>query len=372
MNVLTPSRLFAALLLLVGPQMAVAAEPLQVEIKKASEKLRDFFAGRRIKELSVGEVACADEKVPASSPPGIRLLLVQELERTELKIKPVAKVTLAVSFRGIKTPLPTDRKVERLVVELRFTASFTADNSQEDILDFLITDEEAVAHIYGVRVYHANKVKGREPETVLAFTKPSTNMDGSVILAGDMAPFGMEILVGGQALQPTDEDGFAHVKLQQDQTYAVRLINRSPIEVAARLSIDGLNFLTFSELRHKEGPYKGCPLYDMVLIPPKSDVIIKGWHKDNATSLAFKITHYADTAAAKMGRTTDIGTITATFCAAWEKTPPEDEPDGSRGPGDAGTGFGESVDAKFIGVRRTIGAVRASVAVRYKVPGPTK
>ena len=40
--------------------------------------------------------------------------------------------------------------------------------------------------------------------------------------------------------------------------------------------------------------------------------------------------------------------------------------------GEDGTGRGEPTDAKYAAVRRTIGAVRASVAVRYKVPAPTK
>jgi hypothetical protein len=69
-----------------------------------------------------------------------------------------------------------------------------------------------------------------------------------------------------------------------------------------------------------------------------------------------------------MNRTTDIGTIAATFCAAWEKTPPSDEPPGSRDPEKGGTGIGESTQQNYEPVPRTIGAVRASVAVRYKVP----
>ena len=162
----------------------------------------------------------------------------------------------------------------------------------------------------------------------------------------------------------------ALVKLQRDQTYAIRIVNRSPIEVAVRLSVDGFNIFAFSEMRQEDGPYKGAPLYDMLLVPPKETVTVRGWHRNNSTSYKFKITDYADTAAAKMNKTTDVGTITATFCAAWEKTPPPDEPDGSRAPGDDGTGFGEPTDMKYTPVKRTIGAVRASVAVRYKVPAP--
>jgi hypothetical protein len=97
---------------------------------------------------------------------------------------------------------------------------------------------------------------------------------------------------------------------------------------------------------------------------------MRGWHRNNTISHKFKITDYADTAAAMMNKNTDLGTITATFCAAWERTPPADEPDGSRAVGDGGTGVGEPIDQKYTGVQRTVGAVRASVAVRYRIPPP--
>jgi hypothetical protein len=365
--------LLTPLALLLAPGVATARDPLRCEIKKASEKLRDFFAGQRIKEVSVGDVTNADPTTPSTAGPGIRLLLIEELERAELKIKLRADVGLSVTYRGRKVPLKNDRKVEQVVVEMRFTATFTQENSQEDILTFRIENDEAIVHILGLTLGQPNPTaKARAKQNVLAFTKPKATIDGTVILARENSTYGVEILVEDKPVQPADEDGFGLVKLQREQTYAIRLVNRSAIEVAVRLSVDGLNLFTFSELRQKEGPYKGAPLYDMVLVPPRDSVTIKGWHFNNTTSRKFKITEYADTAAAKMNKSTDIGTITATFCAAWEKTPPADEPDGSRAPGDDGTGFGEPTEMKYTAVQRTIGAVRASVAVRYKVPPPPK
>jgi hypothetical protein len=362
--------LLAPLALLLAPAGSVACDPLRCEIKAAAEQLRDKFAGRRIKEIAVGDVTNADATTPSTAGPGIHQVLVEELERAELKVKLRADVGLSVTYRGRKVPRKDDRTVERVVVDLRFTASFTKDNSQEDILTYRITNDEAVRHILGLTVHNTEKGRAREQQTVLALTDPKANLDGPVILAGKEAPYGVEILVAAQPVTPTAKDNFGFVELRREQTYAIRLVNRSPIEVAVRLSVDGLNLFTFSELRHKEGPYKGAPLYDMVLIPPRGSVTIKGWHRNNTTSHQFKITDYAHTAARKMGKATDIGTITATFCAAWEKTPPADEPDGARAPGDDGTGFGEPTDQKYTAVQRTIGAVRASVAVRYKVPPP--
>jgi hypothetical protein len=351
--------LLALSLLVAFPSPSVARDPLRCEMKIVSEKLRDYFAGRRVKEIAVGDVANADPTTPSSAGPGIRQLLIDELQRAELKVKLRAPVGLSVSYRARKIPKPNDRSTQQLVVEMRFTATFTVDNSQEDVLSYRVGDDEANRHILGV---------SSGPQTLVGFDQPKANIDGTTVLAGDKAPFGVEILVDGQPLMPRDEDGFGLVSLTRDQTYAVRLVNRAPYEVAVRLSIDGINMFQFSEIRQKDGPYAGAPAYDMVLVPPTGTLVIPGWHRTNKTSAKFKITEYAETAAAKMNKSTDIGTIVATFCAAWEKTPPPGEPDGARGPGDDGTGFGEDTRMNYAAVRRTVGAVRGSVAVRYRVP----
>ncbi len=364
--------LVAPLTMLLSPGLATANDPLRCEMHKASEKLRDYFTGRRIQEISVGEVTNGDPTTPSTAGPGIRPLLIEELGRAELKVKHKADVGLAVTYRGRKVPSKNDRKVERIVIEMRFTASFTLENSQEDILTYRIEDEEAICIILGQTVVYTPPGKESAQQGVLAFDKPKTHFDGTVVLAKENDLYGVEILIDNKPLKPENEDGFSFVKMQRDQTYAVRLINRSSIEVAVRLSIDGLNVFVFSELRQKEGPFVGAPLYDMFLVPPQESVTIKGWHRNNTTTNQFKITDYADTAAAKMNKATDLGTITATFCAAWEKTPPKDEENGSRAVGDGGTGVGPPITQNYTVVQRIVGRVRASVAVRYRIPPPPK
>jgi hypothetical protein len=138
-----------------------------------------------------------------------------------------------------------------------------------------------------------------------------------------------------------------------------------------------LNVFQFSELRQpatlpdaKPNPRKGEPLYDLILVPPQSDVVVPGWHRTNTKMLGFKVTEYAQTAVSQFGKDdAPVGTITATFAAAWEgKEPPADEPPLARGPGDDGTGFGRPKDAETKPVQRHVGAVRASVSVRYTLP----
>jgi hypothetical protein len=359
--------LLALVALFQFPGVSVARDPVRCEMKTVSEKLRDYFAGRRIKEVAVGDVTNADPTTPSTAGPGIRQLLIEELGRAELKVRLRADVGLTVTYRARKIPLKNNRRAEHVVVEMRFTASFIQDNSQEDILSYRIENEEAIPQILGLTTF-PKKLEDLEQQALLAYTKPKANLDGTVVLAGDKAPFGLEILVDDKPIAPKDEDGFGLVSLKRDQTYVIRLINRSPLEMAVRVSVDGFNIFAFSELRQTDGPYKGAPLYDMVLVPPKDSLTIPGWHKNNTTSRMFKIVEYAETPAAKLNKSTDIGTITATFCAAWEKTPPEDEPPGARAPGDDGTGLGEPKTVNYQPIQRTLGAVRAAIAVRYRVP----
>ena len=79
--------LFALLGLSQFPTVSFASDPLRCEMKNVSEKLRDYFAGRRIKEVAVGDVTNADPTNPSTSGPGLRQLLIEELGRAELKVK---------------------------------------------------------------------------------------------------------------------------------------------------------------------------------------------------------------------------------------------------------------------------------------------
>jgi hypothetical protein len=97
------------------PAISFARDPLRCEIKTVSEKLRDYFAGRRIKEVAIGDVTNADPTTPSTAGPGIKNLLVDELERAELKVKLRANVGLTVTYRARTIPRPNDRTVQQVV-----------------------------------------------------------------------------------------------------------------------------------------------------------------------------------------------------------------------------------------------------------------
>jgi hypothetical protein len=130
------------------------------------------------------------------------------------------------------------------------------------------------------------------------------------------------------------------------------------------LTVDGLNLYAFSNVKDKTGR----PLYSSVLVAPKSTTLIKGWHRTNEASNEFVVTEYAKSAAAGLHSTANIGTITATFAAAWPANakPPADEPRRFYyAPGGTATGIGSAFAEKFVEQQREIGVVRATVSVRY-------
>jgi len=104
----------------------------------------------------------------------------------------------------------------------------------------------------------------------------------------------------------------------------VRIVNDADYDVAVTFTIDGLNVFAFSEVRGRNGK----PLYACVIVTKKSSVLVKGWHRDNEKSWEFLVAEYAKSAAAEVRNVDGLGTITASFAAAWPKDgmPPADEP----------------------------------------------
>ena len=107
----------------------------------------------------------------------------------------------------------------------------------------------------------------------------------------------------------------------------MRLVNKSKMEAAVRLSIDGLNVFTFCDEKHpdklsdgKLNPLRGQSVFDLLLVPAGGSVEVPGWIISRSKVLGFKVTSYPNTAVAQTGRDQlPTGTITATFSYAWEK-----------------------------------------------------
>src|SRR5262249_17969134 len=132
---------------------------------------------------------------------------------------------------------------------------------------------------------------------------PTTHVSRTRVSAGADGKLAVEVLVDGKARAVKDEDGMAFLAetIKRGETYAVRIINGTDQEMAAELTLDGLNMFQFSEVRHTDGPSKGQPRYSTIILGPGKQAVIRGWHRTNERSSEFKVTGYAETAAASVG-----------------------------------------------------------------------
>jgi len=103
----------------------------------------------------------------------------------------------------------------------------------------------------------------------------------------------------------TLRDGEPFMKIHLDEIYQFVIHNRTKLEAAVTVSIDGLDVYHFTEDRD---PQTGRSNYSHSIIAPNSSSTIVGWHKTNQKSLSFLVTGYGKgagsqerTAAGKMG-----------------------------------------------------------------------
>jgi hypothetical protein len=214
--------------------------------------------------------------------------------------------------------------------------------------------------------------KRRAEHLLTAIAHPEAAVQSGAAAAAATSPYSIQILVkrqGGQEpLETTMRDGMAWVKLAAGDIYEVKLSNRSEFDAAVELTIDGLNLFAFGEGR-REG---------RVLVRARDAVVVKGWYRTAEVSNEFKVTQYADSPAARLLPPPEaVGTVTASFAAAWPKDrpPPPDEPDrGDRGEAGAeglATTAGDAVKQHYAEAERLVGEVRAIVSIRYSRPPPT-
>ena len=85
------------------------------------------------------------------------------------------------------------------------------------------------------------------------------------------------------------------MEVKRDELYEIRLHNRSRLEAAVTLHIDGLDVFSFSTARD---PRTGGPRFTLLVIPARSSIVVKGWFRTNLTSLGFLVTEYGKSARA--------------------------------------------------------------------------
>ena len=139
--------------------------------------------------------------------------------------------------------------------------------------------------------------------------------DGSFVAAAQqrgerIAPiyrddFAVEILIDGVAQEKYPARGKVYVEAVKGAEYALRIKNPLPVRVAVALSVDGLNTIDAKHTTaHNASKW---------VIPPHSSITVGGWQMSSQRARRFYFTSEPDSYAAKLGRPSDIGLISAVF-----------------------------------------------------------
>ncbi len=374
-----PLLLAAACLITAGVALADDEDPgkLDSAVENLATKLQTFLKEEETEQVSIGAFT-GQPQFDASASAAIKNKLVNALEGKEIAHKKRAPI-------GCKGEYFYDSEEGVVLLTMKaMKGSRQLSEWDEKIYD--VQDMASLLGLSGKTSVNKPPAEQRE-ELKAAIENPEVNTEVNVDAAkqpgaqeaGIEGPiesiakptgeslYAIEILrVGPEGSAPlaiTNDEGLAFIDLAIEDSYVIRVINKSPHMAAVKLSIDGINMFEFSQVPH----YRQL---GFVLVPPSpKGSLIKGWHITNEKSDSFLVGDYAESERGKrengiLKSEDEVATITAQFAVAVPANQPfpEDEPTLKS----LGTKRGPTVGAVYrerVGVR--IGKVREFVSVRY-------
>src|SRR6267378_5053721 len=117
--------------------------------------------------------------------------------------------------------------------------------------------------------------------------------------------FDLEILVGGRPLDEYYARGKSYVEAIQGSEYEVRIRNPFPFRVAVALSVDGLNTIDARRTTAWNA--------SKWVIEPYGTINITGWQMSSERARRFYFTSERDSYGAKLGKTANLGVVSAVF-----------------------------------------------------------
>jgi hypothetical protein len=364
---MTPRRILAAAIVaaLLGAAPARAADNLEVELAKVAQDIARLLQGEDEETVTVGQFT-GPARLASSAGPSIQKTLADQLTKLKVRVTRRANLEIKGDYLDVE-----DRQTGKLAAMLKWRVlDRTGKVLSEDQRG--IFGDATLASLFGLTTELPPRGDADERDQKLkdAIDKPKTAIQETRISAGKESPFAIEVAIKeGETFiprAPTVDDGLAFVPIKRGEAYQVRLVNHADFDAAVTLTIDGLNMFSFSDVKDDSGR----PKYSQVIVPAGKTGLISGWHRTNEVSDSFLVTEFARSAAAELKSDGDIGTITASFSAAWPTNgqPPGDEPPTppSRFSRSAdATGRGPQVGAEYKEVERQFGVVRASISARY-------
>jgi hypothetical protein len=117
--------------------------------------------------------------------------------------------------------------------------------------------------------------------------------------------FGVEVLVGGSTLDVLYGRGRRYVEAREGAEYELLVRNPLPVRVAVALSVDGLNTIDARRTSAWDS--------SKWVIEPYGTIRISGWQMSSSRARRFYFTNERDSYAARLGRASNLGVITAVF-----------------------------------------------------------
>src|SRR5215207_9460995 len=117
--------------------------------------------------------------------------------------------------------------------------------------------------------------------------------------------FGVEVLVAGGPLEVIYGRGRRYVEAREGEEYELLVRNPLPVRVAVALSVDGLNTIDARRTSAWEA--------SKWVVEPYGTIRVSGWQMSSTRARRFYFTTERDSYAARLGRASDLGVITAVF-----------------------------------------------------------
>jgi len=162
--------------------------------------------------------------------------------------------------------------------------------------------------------------------------------------------YAMEVLVDGRPLAFYDAAGTSYVEALKGREYAIRLTNRTGEPVAVALAVDGLNSI---DARHTSSQNARKWILD-----PWQTVTLSGWQTSEGTARRFVFTSERKSYGAWLGRTSDLGVITAAFFREARRV--DLAPPAVSAPEPLGKRMKENAGAVEGGMERSLGDTKAA------------
>jgi len=115
----------------------------------------------------------------------------------------------------------------------------------------------------------------------------------------------LEILIDGRPVPQYPARGTVYIEALKGKDYAIRLYNPFDVRVAVALSVDGLNTIDARRTSAKDAR--------KWVLGPHETVVISGWQTDMDHARRFFFTSEEESYAGWLGKTGNIGVITAVF-----------------------------------------------------------